>query len=49
MIYIYFKRIINNSNYGIKEEMQQKLDVFLLNNRLNDKEYTELSNLLKEV
>lgn len=28
------------------EDIQQKLDVFLLNNRLTEEEYTELVNML---
>lgn len=40
------KKVIANGNYGIKEEMMVKLDVFLLNNRLTEEQYTELSSLL---
>lgn len=38
--------IINKGTYGTKEEMKEKLDVFLLNNRINEKEYNELIELL---
>lgn len=31
---------------GTKEEMQLKFDVFLLNNRITQEEYEELTNLL---
>lgn len=46
MTYIFCKKIIQNETYGTKEEMQLKLDVFLLNNRLTQEEYEELTNLL---
>lgn len=46
MTYIFCKKIIQNRTYGTKEEMQLKLDVFLLNNRLTQEEYEELTNLL---
>ena len=46
MTYIFCKKIIQNGTYGTKEEMQLKLDVFLLNNRLTQEEYEELTNLL---
>lgn len=40
------KTLIENQSYASKEEMQTKLDIFLLNNRLTDAEYQELTNLL---
>ena len=46
MTYIYCKRVIENGNYGEKEGMQMKLDVFLLNNRITQVEYEELITLL---
>jgi len=49
MIYKICKLIIENTNYKTqaeKDEMQVKLDVFLLNNRLTQGEYEELTNLL---
>ena len=46
MTYIYCKKVIENGTYGTKEEMMIKLDVFLLNNRINQIEYDELVNLL---
>ncbi len=46
MTYIYCKKVIENGTYGTKEEMLIKLDVFLLNNRIKQEEYTELSGLL---
>lgn len=38
--------IINKETYGTKEEMKEKLDVFLLNNRITEDEYNELIKLL---
>lgn len=46
MIYKLCKMVIENKTYESKEDMQIKLDVFLLNNRISDKEYSELTNLL---
>ena len=46
MTYIFCKKIIQNGTYGTKEEMQLKLDAFLLNNRITQEEYEELTNLL---
>lgn len=48
MTYIYCKKVIKNGTYGSKEEMLQKLDVFLLNNRIAQDDYNELSSLLIE-
>ena len=36
----------NKGTYGTKEEMKNKLDVFLLNNRITQEEYNELINIL---
>lgn len=38
--------VINKGTYGTKEEMKNKLDVFLLNNRITQDEYNELVALL---
>lgn len=38
--------VINKGTYGTKEKMLEKLDVFLLNNRINQVEYNELVILL---
>lgn len=46
MTYIYCKKVIANGTYGTKEEMQIKLDVFLLNNRITQDQYNELTALL---
>jgi len=49
MTYKICKLTIENTNYQTqaeKDEMQVKLDVFLLNNRLTQGEYEELTNLL---
>ena len=51
MTYKICKLIIENTNYKTqteKDEMQVKLDVFLLNNRLTQAEYEELIQLLAE-
>jgi hypothetical protein len=42
----YCKTVIKNGRYGTKEAMMVKLDVFLLNNRITQEEYTELIDLL---
>jgi len=46
MTSIYCKKVIANGTYGTKEEMQIKLDVFLLNNRITQEQYDELTTLL---
>ena len=46
MTYKLCKQIITNKTYASKEEMQAKLDVFFANNRINQDEYEELTNLL---
>jgi hypothetical protein len=51
MTYTYCKRLIENTTYTSqeqKDEMQLKLDVFLLNNRISDVQYNELTQLLAE-
>lgn len=40
------KKVIENKTYGTKEEMLVKLDVFLLNNRITQENYNELTDLL---
>jgi len=47
MTYLYCKIIIENKSYNSKEEMLEKLDVFLLNNRITNEQYTELLNLFE--
>ncbi|WP_176713681.1 hypothetical protein [Pseudobacillus wudalianchiensis] len=37
------KSMIDRQSYTTKEDMQSKLDIFLLNNRLTQVEYDELS------
>lgn len=49
MIYNLCKRMIQQGNYESKEEMQNKLDVFFLGNRITESEYQELSNMLKSL
>ncbi len=46
MTYIYCKKVIQNKTYGTKEDMQIKLDVFLLNDRIKQAEYDELTSML---
>lgn len=46
MTYIYCKRVIQNGVYGTKEDMMVKFDVFLLNNRITQEQYSELVGLL---
>ena len=49
MTYTYSKRVIENTTYATqakKDEMQLKLDVFLLNNRITQDNYSELTALL---
>ena len=51
MTYIICKRVIENTTYKSqqeKDDMQLKLDVFLLNDRLTQAEYEELTQLLAE-
>lgn len=49
MTYTYAKKVIENTTYTTqeqKDEMQIKLDVFLLNDRINQDQYNELTPLL---
>lgn len=49
--YILAKRVITNANYKTqteKDDMQFKLDAFLLNNRVTQDEYNELTQVLSE-
>ena len=46
MTYIYCKKVIQNGTYSTKEDMQIKLDVFLLNDRITQDQYNELVALL---
>ena len=45
MTYTYCKKIIENGKYN-KAEMLDKLDVFLLNNRITDAQYNELIGMM---
>jgi hypothetical protein len=40
------KKVIEAKTYDSKESMQTKLDIFLLNNRLTETEYSELTGML---
>lgn len=48
MTYIYCKKIIEHKTYGTVEDMQIKLDVFLLNDRITQEQYNELTEMLQE-
>ncbi|QOV10945.1 hypothetical protein [Viridibacillus arvi] len=45
MIYGLCKNVINSGNYE-QQSMQNKLDVFLLGNRITSTQYTELCDLM---
>lgn len=45
MTYNVCKRVIQGGNYD-KEDMQIKLDVFLLHNRITQEQYEELVDLM---
>lgn len=45
--YTLCKSIIERETYLSKDDMQTKLDIFFMNKRINDKEYSELTELLK--
>ena len=44
--YMLCKKVIENGAYNSKEDMLFKLDVFLLNDRINQQEYNELAGML---
>ena len=44
--YTLCKSMINRRTYTNKEDMQFKLDVFFANNRIDQSEYEELTDLL---
>lgn len=46
MTYTYCKKVIESGKYGTVEDMTIKLDVFLLNNRITQDQYTELVGLM---
>lgn len=41
------KSMVDRQSYVSKEDMQTKLDIFLLNNRLTQAEYDELTQQLQ--
>lgn len=45
MIYKLCKKVISSNNYD-KEDMQKKLDVYLLCNRITQEQYEELVNMI---
>lgn len=46
MTYIYCKKVIQNGTYGTREDMLIKLDIFLLNDRITQEQYSELTGIL---
>ncbi len=46
MTYKVCKRLIQNGNYE-KEDMMTKLDIFLLNDRITEVQYSELVSLIQ--
>lgn len=49
MTYKACKTLIDRKAYVSVEDMQNKLDILLLNNRLTDFEYSELTSALKVI
>ena len=47
MTYTYCKSIIERGQYNA-QEMKDKLDVFLLNDRITQEEYGELTKMIDE-
>ncbi len=46
MTYTVCKRLIENGNYE-REDMLTKLDIFLLNDRITQEQYSELAGLME--
>lgn len=46
MTYAVCKRLIENGNYD-RDDMLTKLDIFLLNNRVTQEQYSELVGLIE--
>jgi len=49
MTYTYCAKVIANGTYGSRDGMLEKLDVFLLNDRITQDQYNELVALLPAV
>ncbi|MNI44758.1 hypothetical protein D3C76_344870 [compost metagenome] len=49
MTFTYCKKVIQNRSYGTKDDMLIKLDVFLLNDRITQEQYSELVDVLNAV
>lgn len=47
MTYALIKKIITKGNYD-KDELMDKLDIFLLAGRITDEQYKELTEMLNE-
>lgn len=48
LTYLACKSMIKRRSYTSKEDMQQKLDIFLLADRITQDEYKELTDMLGE-
>lgn len=48
MLYKTIKRAIERENYITKEDMKEKIALLYMNNQLNQEQYEELINLLKD-
>lgn len=48
MLYKVLKNLINNKYYS-KEDIQDRIDVFMAYNRITEEQYAELMNLIDEV
>ena len=46
MLFDLMKTMITRGTY-VKEDMMKKMDVFLLNNRITEEQYTELVGLMR--
>lgn len=46
MVYNLLKRMLEQDNYGTKEEFQEKLDTFYALNRITKAQYEELTGIL---
>ena len=48
MLFKVLKNLINNKYYS-KEDIQDRVDVFMAYNRITEEQYAELMNLIDEV
>ncbi len=47
MTYKFLKKIVDKGNY-VKEDIQNKMDVFLMADRISIDEYQELEKIIKQ-